>query len=228
MLDPHQIRQVYLRGFKETVVLDEWPGVWRKQFKIRTLEGRFIKLNRLRNRLNLRSLLGLCVRYTPLHLYMSALNWLMPERVGRKSRANGAFPVGGEYVVDIDIPSLMRSWGGVNGFSVSGLQLAHDKTLAIVDKIRDNYSDIRIVFSGRRGFHVHVLDFNVRDWTEYNEEDPIKSHEVARFLYTRCARARKFCESSTYIFIELLKNLSKSSKMIRSWSVSVSFIISDG
>jgi len=61
---------------------------------------------------------------------MSALNWLMPERVGRKCKANGAFPVDGEYVVDIDNPSLMRSWGGVEGFSVSGLQLTHDKTRA--------------------------------------------------------------------------------------------------
>jgi len=185
MLDPHQIRQFYLQGFKETASIEDWPGVWRKQFKIRSHEGHFMKLNRLRNRLNFKSLLGFCVRYTPLNLYMSALNWLMPERVGRKGRANGAFPVGGEYVVDIDNPSLMRSWGGVNGFSVSGLQLTHDKTLAIVDKIRENYSDIRIVFSGRRGFHVHVLDFNVTDWTYYTEEDPIKSHEVARFLYTR-------------------------------------------
>ncbi len=185
MLDPHQIRQFYLRGFKETAKLYEWPGIWRKQFKIRTREGHFMKLNKLRNRLNFRSLLGFCVRYTPLNLYMSALNWLMPERVGRKSRANGAYPVGGEYVIDIDNPSLMRSWGGVNGFSLSGLQLTHHKTLTLVDKIRENYSEIRIVFSGRRGFHIHILDFNVRDWTEYTEKDPVKSHEVARFLYTR-------------------------------------------
>jgi len=185
MLDLHQIRQFYLRGFKDTAKSDEWPYVWRKQYKIRTREGHFMKLNRLRNRLNFRSLLGFSVRYTPLNLYMSVLNWLMPERVGRKNTANRALPFSGEYVVDIDNPSLMRSWGGVEGFSVSGLQLAHDKTLAIIDKIRENYSDIRIVFSGRRGFHIHVLDFKVRDWTEYSEEDPIKSHEVARFLYTR-------------------------------------------
>jgi len=200
MLDPQQIRQFYLRGFKETAELDEWPGIWRKQFKIRTLEGHFMKLNKLRNRLNFRSLLGFCVRYTPLNLYMSALNWLMPERVGRKETANRAFPIGGEYVVDIDNPSLMRSWGGVNGFSVSGLQLAHDKTLALVDKIRENYSDIQIVFSGRRGFHIHVLDFNVRDWTHYNEKDSIKSHEVARFLYTRYLKVA-IGEISKYHFI---------------------------
>ena len=93
MLETPQIRQFYLRGFKETAKLDEWPGIWRKQFKIRTREGQFLKLNKLRSRLNYMNLLDFCVRYTPLNLYMSALNWLMPERVGRKGRANGAFPV---------------------------------------------------------------------------------------------------------------------------------------
>ena len=199
MLEPHRIRQFYLRGFKKTGNLDEWPEVWRKQFKIRTHQGHFMKLNKLRSRLNYLNLLGFCVRYTPLNLYMSALNWLMPERVGRKVTANRAFPISGEYVADIDNPSLMRSWGGVEGFSVSGLQFTYDKTLALIDKMRENYSDIRIVFSGRRGFHIHILDFNVRDWTEYNEENPIKSHEVARFLYTRYLTA--LGEISKYHFI---------------------------
>ena len=29
-----------------------------------------------------------------------------------------------------------------------------------------------------------MLDFEVRSWTYYNEHDPVKSHEVARFCYT--------------------------------------------
>jgi len=37
------------------------------------------------------------------------------------------------------------------------------------------YSKIAVVFSGRRSFHIHVLDFNIRDWTSYNERKPIKS-----------------------------------------------------
>jgi hypothetical protein len=200
MLGPHQIRQFYLRGFKDTAKLNEWPCIWRKQFKIRTIENHFMKLNRLRNRLNFKSLLGLCVRYTPLNLYMSTLNWLMPERVGEKVTANHALPLEGEYVADIDIQTMMRGWGGVEGFSISGLQFAHDRTLSLVDKIRENYSDLRVVFSGRRGFHVHVLDFKVRDWTHYNEEDPIKSHEVARFLYTRYIKSA-LGEISKYHFI---------------------------
>jgi len=58
-------------------------------------------------------------------------------------------------------------------------------TIHICERIEENYSDIQIVFSGRRGFHIHVLDFDLRDWTRYNERDPIKNHEVARFRYSK-------------------------------------------
>jgi len=36
-----------------------------------------------------------------------------------------------------------------------------------------------------RGSCARVLDFDVRDWTFYCEDDPLKSHEVARFKYTK-------------------------------------------
>ena len=56
--------------------------------------------------------------------------------------------------------------------------------------MEENYSKIQIVFSGRRGFHIHVLDFDVRDWTRYDEKNPIKSHEVARFKYSKILASR--------------------------------------
>ena len=36
---------------------------------------------------------------------------------------------------------------------------------------------------GRHGFHIHVRDFKVRDWTFYDPGKPLKSHEVARRKY---------------------------------------------
>jgi hypothetical protein len=185
MLKPYQIRQFYLRGFKPH--LNDWPRIWNKQFKAKALEGHFIKLNGNRRRLNFRSLLSYSVELAPVHLYMSVLNWLMPERVGKKSSANGAYPIGGEYVIDVDFIQMWRPFGNhaSNSIHFSGLQRAYDRTFEVTDKIKENYSDIRIVFSGKRGFHIHVLDFNVRDWTHYDEGNPIKSHEVVRFLYTR-------------------------------------------
>jgi hypothetical protein len=112
----------------------------------------------------------------------------MPERVGEKSKANRAYPIGGEYVVDVDLHLFWRPhphYVELDGICTRCLSISKDATLRIVDKIRENYSDISIVFSGKKGFHVHVLDFDVRDWTHYDERNPIKSHEVARYVYTR-------------------------------------------
>ena len=110
----------------------------------------------------------------------------MPERVGEKSKANRAYPIRGDYVVDIDVPQLWRPWNGhsTNNIHSTGFLLAFDKTTDILDKIRENYNDIQIIFSGKRGFHIHVKDFEIRDWTHYDAWNPIKSHEVARYIYT--------------------------------------------
>src|SRR4030067_1256244 len=83
----------------------EMPGPWkltRKHFRIETFQHRFIKLNKPGNRLNFKSLMLLCERLAPLHVYFSVLNWLFPERVGKKYNARYCVPLNGEYVVDID------------------------------------------------------------------------------------------------------------------------------
>lgn len=182
-----KIRRFYLGGFEGKMIHRAWPHLWSKQFKIRTHNDSFIKLNRFRDRLNFKSLKRFCVHFVPQNLYMSALNWLMPERVGEKGKANCAYPVGGEYVVDFDVPQFWRPYGcfDSNGLSLHGYQIAKDRTLEFIEKVRENYRDIRIVFSGKRGFHVHVLDFEVRDWTHYDPKNPIKSHEIARLVYTQ-------------------------------------------
>jgi hypothetical protein len=56
MLGESQIRHYYLKGFKEPSTIQNWPSIWRKQFKIRTCEGYFVKLNRYRSKLNFKHL----------------------------------------------------------------------------------------------------------------------------------------------------------------------------
>ena len=52
--------------------------------------------------LSFQSLKRYSTRFAPVNLYMSALNWLMPERVADKPSSGVAYPTGGEYVVDVD------------------------------------------------------------------------------------------------------------------------------
>ena len=71
------------------------------------------------------------------------------------------------------------------GYSYRGLEYAREITLSYLDKIRENYRDLRIVFSGTKGFHIHVLNWHHEDWAKLDERNILKSHEVARFRYTK-------------------------------------------
>ena len=79
-----------------------WPHMGMKQIKLDTGNGTFISLNKFRNRVGFRQLKEYGVQFRPRHIYMSVLNWLMPERVGPKRKCSQAYPVGGEYVLDLD------------------------------------------------------------------------------------------------------------------------------
>lgn len=186
MLTPEQIQRFYLQ-WTPSEIHSSWPSLWRKQFKIRTVGDTFISLNKKRSRLAFSSLRRFCLEYAPRNVYMSALNWVMPERVADKRASVGAYPIGGEYVVDIDsyLNYHKHNHRTTEDRICEGC-LENSKQLAerFIDEIRENYRDIRIVFSGRSGFHIHVLDFDLRDWARYDERQPLRSHEVARFRYT--------------------------------------------
>jgi hypothetical protein len=168
------------------------PSKWkiqRKHLRIRLLDGKFVKLNTFENRINVHELGKYCVKFSPTNVYFSLLNYLFPERVGKKYKANYAFPINGEYVVDIDSYLFQRkhshflnkTWNVCN----ECLKSAKHLTIQTCQEIEKYYSDISVVFSGKKGFHIYVHDFSVRDWTRYNDKNPIKCHEVARFKFTK-------------------------------------------
>jgi DNA primase catalytic subunit len=181
VLTPEQIGRFYLQ-WEPSEVHKDWPQLWNKHYRIRAQGDTFIKLNKHRSRLGFESLRRLCTEYAPRNVYMSALNWLMPERVGNKISSVGAYPIGGEYVFDIDsyLNYKKHNHRTTEDRVCEGcLENSKQLTEKFIDEIKTNYSDVRAVFSGKAGFHIHVLDFHLRDWVRYDERNPLKSHETA-------------------------------------------------
>jgi hypothetical protein len=171
----------------------------RRHFRLETLNNKFVKLSRFENRINAEELRKYCVRYAPRHVYFSVLSWLFPERVGPKSKAGSAVPLNHGYACDIDSYVIMRhnlfhKCLKIRKVCPECIALSRKMTLQLCEQIRRYYSNIHIVFSGRRGFHVHVLDFDINDWTRYNPRRPIRSHERARYKFSR------LLQTQTYVF----------------------------
>jgi hypothetical protein len=193
VLEASQIRKFYLQSFHAQDWHQQWKGLWCKQFKIKLHNGKFLTLNKLKSRLKFRSLKQYLIKFTPLHVYQSVLTWLNPNHISNKSKIRSALPLNSEYVVDVNTFHRYKTHRHISepeGICLGCLQFAKELTDEILDVIEENYSQTRLVFSGHRGFHIHVLDFDVRDHTIYLPKNPLKSHKVARFLYTEQLKKR--------------------------------------
>lgn len=187
------------------------PRVWnlsRKHVRVQTSDGRFVKLNKFENRVNAKELRGHCVRLSPVHVYMSVLDWLFPERVGKKYKGNYAVPFGnGEFVVDID-SYLTHRWHNHNYSRVwkvckQCLEVSKEMTMQACRELEWYYSDVHVVFSGRNGFHIHVLDFDITDWTKINYRDLVKTHEVARFRFSKVISLQTYCFDRAHFILSV-------------------------
>ena len=174
------------------------PSEWnfaRKHYRLELLNGRFLKVNRFEDRMRLDELQEYCVKYAPRHVFMSVMDWLRPEQVGKKQTANHALPIGGQYVVDVD-HYVICAWhnhyfqSSLTKICLGCLEKARRLAVDVCERIERYYSDVAVVFSGARGFHVWVFDFNIADWTKYDSSNPIKSYEVARLKFTRLLLAQ--------------------------------------
>jgi hypothetical protein len=157
------------------------------------LDGRFLALNKLRPRLSFNSLKKYLIQFTPVNVYQSVLNWLRPSHVSYKNKSQPALPLPSEYVVDVDHYLRYKPHRHdllPDRICMGCLETAKELAEEILDVILENYIDVHMVFSGHRGFHIHVLDFDVRDYTIYMPTNPLKSHKVARFLYTERLKER--------------------------------------
>jgi len=177
------------------------PNLWnlsRKHFRVMLCDGKFVKLNKFENRLNVHDLKFYCWKLKPMHVYFSVLNWLFPERVGKKYKARYNVPLNGEFVIDVDSYLVLFKhkhkvddhWYVCN----ECLDMSKRMTLQLCEIIQKYYSKIAVVFSGCAGFHVHVLDFDYHDWVRYREKDPIWCHSASRFKFT------KLLQKQTHVF----------------------------
>ena len=175
-------------------------GLWRfsrKHFRAELRNGVFLKLNGPRRaRLDARDVQGIASRLAPMHLYMSVLDYLFPERVSGKDRTD-CYPVGGELLVDVDSYLFRRPHLHAfdNHHVCEGcLEISRRLALEAADEIGRYYTDMAVIFSGRRGFHIHVLDFQARDWARPNPRNPFEFQAAARFKLLR------LIEPTTHVF----------------------------
>ena len=186
MLSLGQISQFYM-NFYHTEVHRNWKSLGKKIYHVESVDNQSIILNEESRGVHFHSLKRFCLEFTPLHLYMSVLNFLFTEN-SEKSKYKTAIPVDGEYVVNIDsylCKETHRHTTEVEGVCLGCLVQTKNQTQSLLDRIEDHYGDIHIVFNGKSGFNIHVLDFNVRDWTHYSIDYPRNSYETARHKFSK-------------------------------------------
>ncbi|MCC6051135.1 MAG: hypothetical protein LM580_10530 [Thermofilum sp.] len=120
--------------------------------------------------------------------YCSLARYLFPWRVGPIYRLHRAYPLGTEFGIDVDgymarlpLRRLVRA-----SFFEDGVEHARLLALEALDAVRANYSRVRAVFTGRRGYQIWVLDFEWRDWVgsePRNLRDVVKLMALAKARY---------------------------------------------
>lgn len=169
---------------KVTPEFPRWVRAGRKHYRIELWNGRFLKLNRFENRIQPYELRRYLIRYAPKHAYMSVLDWLFPERVGGRGKANSALPLDGVFLLDLDVRTERFHHHVMNrhGVCEGCLRLAKHNALKACEVVEENYLQYLVVFSGRRGFHI-LIPFRAQDWTHLRLNDPLRTQAAARFKY---------------------------------------------
>ena len=149
-------RRRALRSYYEEAPLWLPPHPTFRQFRVAVPRGdarlAFLKIDdRVRNETVLRRWL---VRLAPEHVYFTTSRWLDPQRLGpREYRGRKAgyrvahnILLGQELYFDIDAPGEF--------------DLAKADAERVLDCLRrEGLEDLRLVYSGNKGFHIHAYDF---------------------------------------------------------------------
>jgi DNA primase catalytic subunit len=120
------------------------------------------------------------VTFSPRHVYYSTGRWLDPQNLGPKELGPGspgyqfAYNVflSQELYFDIDVPG--------------DLEEAKRWATKLRESLEREYSfrDVLLVYSGNKGFHLHVYDFDLADWVR-----EISPHPAVRESQTQEVKA---------------------------------------
>lgn len=148
-----------------------------RQFRIarETVDGRRPAFRKIDDRVkDVDTLRRWLVRLGPSHVYFTTSRWLDPQRLGPRDlkgkragyqTAHSVF-LGQELYFDIDAP------GDLPG----AIADAH----ALFDFLRaEGLEDLRLVYSGNKGFHVHAYDFEQKFAPRF-PEDPAEREGAAQ------------------------------------------------
>jgi DNA primase catalytic subunit len=181
------IRTYYRSAAASSILLP--PESTRRQFRlaIRRPDGK-LAFTKVEDRIRRPEvLLRHLARAAPHHAYFTTSTWLDPQRLGprdlKKAKRGG-------YMV------------AHNVFLNQGLYFDIDLKASLPDaahhllRLRDllasrwGFEDFQAVYSGSKGFHLYVLDFDIRDFVKEIEADPRKredQHPVAKAQFTEAA-----------------------------------------
>lgn len=168
-------RRGALREYYRTAELWIPPKSTKRQFRFAIERGSDLRFTKVKDRIyNTEVLRKWLLREAPVHAYYTTSMWLDPQNLGPKQykgkRAGYEFShnvfLGQELYFDIDAPG--------------DLDAAKRHLLDLVDLMKGEFGfkDMRTVFSGSKGFHLYVYDFDPSSFGYEFQCDPRERERV--------------------------------------------------
>jgi DNA primase catalytic subunit len=132
-------------------------------------------------------LIGHLQRAAPHHVYFTTSTWLDPQRLGPRDFSKAKR--GGYQVAH----NVFLNQGLYFDIDVEGDLLTAARHLLLLRDLlaeRWGFEKFRAVYSGSKGFHLYVEDFDIRDFVSAVEADPRKredQHPLVKAGFTQAA-----------------------------------------